>query len=120
MSEKELYDLSSDIGESGGRNLYATNRSVAAELETVLIHWLKSVDAAMPTAIRRSNRQGTDHQWYSSWLLKQNPIPSENDSFQEAINDAKSGDTITVFPSRIGESVESPPGLHPVSIETAY
>ena len=120
MLEKELYDLSSNIGESGARNLYAANRSLAAELETALIQWLKSIGAAMPTAIRRTDRQGTDHQWHSSWLLKQNPILNDIDPFQQAINDAKSGDTITVFPSRIGESVELPPGPSGVSIETAY
>jgi len=120
MTEKELYNLSSNLGESGSENQYDSNRPLAAELETTLLQWLKSVDAAMPTAVRRANRQGTALQWYSQWISKEDPSASEIDPIQQAIADAENGDTITLFPSRIGKNLDQLRMPKGVAVETAY
>jgi len=45
--ERELYDLTSDIGEK--KNLAKSKANVAARLEGQLTSWLAAMNAAMPT-----------------------------------------------------------------------
>lgn len=120
MSEKELYDLSSNLGESGTRNLYIANQSLATELESILFNWLRRVDAAMPTAVKLANQQGTTERWFSHWILKQDNTKESVDPVQQAIADAEIGDTITLFPSRIGENLNPVRVPEGVVVETAY
>ena len=52
MSENELYDLTSNTGESADENLYNSNSTLAKDLENILFQWLQRVDAKMPTAVK--------------------------------------------------------------------
>ena len=61
-------------------------------------NWLKRVDAVMPTAVKRTNQQGTIQEWYSQWMAKQHPSQNGSDPLEEAVTDADDGDTIHSIP----------------------
>lgn len=58
MSQNELYDLTSNLGESGNENLYDNDSQLTKDLENILLKWLQSVNAKMPTAVQREDQWG--------------------------------------------------------------
>ena len=108
MSEKELYNLQDNLSESPQKRLTAVHSSMEAELESTLLDWLKRVDAKMPTAVRRENKQGITQAWYSSWIAKQAPSSRYKDPVEEAIYNSSPGDKITIYPGNLTDSIALP------------
>ncbi|MCB1123826.1 MAG: carboxylesterase family protein, partial [Verrucomicrobiae bacterium] len=106
LSEKELYDLSSNVGEEGDKNLCQTAPSLAKDLENTLYRWLASVDAIMPTAVKRTNKTGETQRWYSNWIVKNEPSLAYTNPIQAAVNEAVAGDKITVYPGDYLQNVD--------------
>ncbi len=52
MSENELYDLTKNIHESADDNLYDSNAALANDMEAILLVWLQTADAKMPTPVK--------------------------------------------------------------------
>jgi len=57
MSEKELYDLTNNTGESADENLNDSKSALANDLENILLKWLQKVDAKMPLAVKFKIRE---------------------------------------------------------------
>jgi len=108
MSDKELYDLTRKIGESGDENLYSNVSALARDLEFTLLAWLQRVDAKMPTAVRRDNPNGATQAWYSEWIAKNDSSKPYTDPVKEAIRDSSPGDTILVYPESVNETARLP------------
>ena len=106
MSEKELYDLASNRGESANKNLYHSDYTTAENLEEILFNWLLNVEAKMPSAVKRENQNGVTQGWYSKWIADHDPSIEYTDPILEAINDAAEGDAITIYPGRLNEAIE--------------
>jgi arylsulfatase A-like enzyme len=106
MSEKELYDLTSNAGESADGELYDSDPTLARDLENILFKWLKSVDAKMPTAVKTEDQHGVTQEWYSQWISDHDPLKNYTDPIQEAINNAAPTDTITTYAGRFSETID--------------
>ncbi len=101
MSERELYDLTHNLGESGDRNLHDSDSDLARELESTLVDWLQRVDAKMPTAVRRIDDDGKTQAWYSEWIASNDPSKTYADPVKEAVRDSSPGDTIIIYPESL-------------------
>ena len=118
MSEKELYNLQDNLGESEKKGLTGAHSLIEAELETTLLDWLKRVDANMPTAVRRENKQGITQAWYSLWISKQAPSGSNTDPIEEAIYKSTKGDKITVYPGNLTDTMALPSPPDGITIQS--
>lgn len=120
MSEKELYNLQDNLSESPEKRLTEVHSSKKAELESTLLDWLKRVDAKMPTAVRRENKQGITQAWYSSWISKQAPTSSYEDSLEEAIYKSSPGDKVTIYPENLTDSIALPHTPDNITIQSIH
>lgn len=120
MEEKELYDLTSNTGESTSENLYHNDSSTAENLEEILFQWLKRVEAKMPTAVRREDQNGVTQAWYGKWIASQDPSIDYVDPIREAISQAAEGDTITIYPGSYNETIEIPDLPNNVTVRSVH
>lgn len=120
MSEKELYNLQDNLEESGEKVLTGAQSSVEAELESILLNWIKRVDAKMPTAVRRENNQGITQAWYSSWISKQATSSGYEDPVEEAIYKSNPGDKITIYPGNLTDSIALPNPPDGITIQSMH
>lgn len=98
MSEKELFHLTNNLAESGDENLNKTDSTLVKSMEEVLRGWLQNVDAKMPTAVKRVNKDGVVQAWYSHWLTMNDPNLIYENPIIEAQTHSNPEDTIIVYP----------------------
>lgn len=120
MSERERYDLTRNLGESGGQNLHNSDSALVRELESTLLAQLQPVDAKMPTAVRRDDRNGATQAWCSEWMAKTEPSKFYADPVKEALRDSSPGDTIIVYPENVNETATFPNTPKGVTIKSIH
>lgn len=103
ISEKELYDVTRNIGESGDHNIHDSDSALTREMESILFAWLQRVDAKMPTTVRRNDKTGAALGWYSEWISKNDPSKTYTDPLKEAVRESSPGETILVYPEVLKE-----------------